>query len=167
MLHLSSFAGDIPFNAQKDLVNSIPNISVTLDPGMFYAIKGLKILKPIIKRCLVMFPNKHELEILTGLDYKKGSEVLLSEGVKIVAVKLGNEGCYVTNREESYHLKKYEVNVIDSTGAGDAFCAGFIYGLLKNKNLKECGILGNFVASRTITRIGARNGLPREKDLQF
>jgi ribokinase len=167
LLHLSSFAGNIPFNAQKKLVKSNPNISVTLDPGMFYANKGLKSLKPIIERCFVIFPNKHELKILTGRDYERGAEILLSEGVKIVAVKLGNEGCYITNGEEKHLIKKYDVNVIDSTGAGDAFCSGFIYGLLKNKNLRECGVLGNYVASRTITTMGARNGLPREKDLSL
>jgi ribokinase len=57
------------------------------------------------------------------------------------------------------------VKVVDTTGAGDAFCAGFLYGLIKNKSLSECGRLANFVASRCVMEMGARAGLPYVKDL--
>lgn len=56
--------------------------------------------------------------------------------------------------------------MVDTTGAGDAFCAGFLYGLIKSKDLYECGKLGNFVATRCITRVGARDGLPKLSDLK-
>jgi ribokinase len=56
---------------------------------------------------------------------------------------------------------------VDTTGAGDAFCAGFLYGLLNGKSLKECAKLGNFVASRCIMKMGARTGLPRLEDLKM
>lgn len=164
-LHLTSFAGDKPFEAQKRLVEALPNVKVTLDPGMLYARKGLGKLEGLIKRCFAVFPNENELRILTGKGYREGAEILLREGVKIVAVKLGERGCYVTDGEESYLVKPYKVKVTDSTGAGDAFCAGFLYGLLKDKTLRECGLLGNFVASRVLTNMGARNGLPRMEDL--
>jgi len=165
LLHLTSFAGKTPFQAQKKLIETIPDISVTIDPGMIYARKGLAKLKPLIKRCLVFFPNECELKLLTGKDYRKGSETLLDEGVRIVAVKLGGRGCYVTDGEESHLIEPFKVKVVDSTGAGDAFCAGFLYGMISNKSLRECGVLGNFVASRTLMEMGARNGLPRKDDL--
>jgi ribokinase len=57
------------------------------------------------------------------------------------------------------------VKAVDSTGAGDAFCAGFLYGLLEHRTLRECGLLGNFVASKALTKKGARNGLPKKEDL--
>jgi len=62
-------------------------------------------------------------------------------------------------------VESYKVRVKDTTGAGDAFCAGFLYGLIKNKDLYECGRLGNFVASRCIMEMGAREGLPKVSDL--
>ena len=167
LLHLTSFAGETPFQAQRKLIESLPDVSVTIDPGMIYARKGLAELKPLIERCLVFFPNEHELKMLTGKDYKKGSETLLEEGVRIVAVKLGARGCYVTDGEENHLIEPFRVKIVDSTGAGDAFCAGFLYGIINNKTLRECGILGNFVASRTLTEMGARNGLPRREDLPF
>jgi ribokinase len=57
------------------------------------------------------------------------------------------------------------VAVVDTTGAGDAFNAGFLYGLIHDKSLFECGRLGNFVASRSVMKMGARDGLPHAEDL--
>ncbi|RLI11220.1 sugar kinase, partial [Candidatus Bathyarchaeota archaeon] len=62
------------------------------------------------------------------------------------------------------HIEAFKVNVVDTTGAGDAFCAGFLYGLIKSKNLYDCGRIGNFVASKCIMKMGARTGLPYIKD---
>jgi ribokinase len=166
-LHLSSFLAARPFEAQKSVASALSDVAVTLDPGMIYASKGLKQLRPLVKRCFAMFPNEGELRLLTGEKAEKGARVLLDEGVKIVAVKMGKKGCYVTDGKEKHLIPAYKVKVEDSTGAGDAFCAGFIYGLLKKRPLMECGLLGNFVASRAITQMGARNGLPRKKDLPF
>jgi len=167
-LHLTSFIGETSFQTQKKLVKILPeNVKLSLDPGELYARKGTA-LEPIIKKTFVFMPNAKELELLTGTgDYRKGAEVLLKKGVKIVAVKLGNEGCYVTDGRESHLIETFEVKVVDTTGAGDAFCAGFLYGLISDKSLYECGRIGNFVASRCITKMGARPGLPQIEDLEL
>lgn len=165
-LHLTSFRGEKPFDAQKKLVEALPRaVKVTLDPGDIYARRGLRSLMPIIKRCFAVFPNESEIKLLTGKNYEKGSEALIEMGVSLVAVKLGAKGCYVTDGREDHLIKPYQVNVVDTTGAGDAFCTGFLYGLIKNKGLGECGKLGNFVASRCIRAAGAREGLPTLSDL--
>ncbi len=167
-LHLTSFIGEKSVQTQKKLVKILPeNVKLSLDPGELYARKGTA-LEPIIKKTFVFMPNAKELELLTGTgDYGKGAEVLLKKGVKIVAVKLGNEGCYVTDGRESHLIETFEVKVVDTTGAGDAFCAGFLYGLISDKSLYECGRIGNFVASRCITKMGARPGLPQIEDLEL
>ncbi|MEM2321236.1 MAG: carbohydrate kinase family protein [Candidatus Bathyarchaeia archaeon] len=167
VLHLTSFAGKSPFEAQKNLLESLPeSVKVTIDPGRIYARKGFDALKPMIRRSYAFLPSEEELCLLTGEDdYRRGAKILLEEGVKVVAVKLGEKGCYVTDGSESHILRPFKVEVVDTTGAGDAFCAGFIYGLLRGKSLRDCGILGNFVASRCLTRMGAREGLPRLEDL--
>jgi ribokinase len=164
-LHLTSF-DKTPFNAQKRLIAELPNVKVSLDPGEIYSRKGLVGLRSIIKRSFVVMPNEKELKMLTGKDLEEGADMLLKEGAKMVTVKLGEKGCYVTDDKESHIIKPYRTEVIDTTGAGDAFCAGFLYGLIKNKNLYECGKLGNFVASRCIMKVGARAGLPTLLDLK-
>jgi len=123
-------------------------------------------LKPIIRRSYAVFPNKREIKLLTGQDYREGTRTLLELGAELVAVKLGKNGCYVSNGNESYMIEAYRVEVVDTTGAGDAFCAGFIYGLIKKKDLFECGKLGNLVASHCVAKIGARTGLPTLADLK-
>ena len=165
-LHLTSFIGEKPFKAQKELVKSLHDVRISCDPGELCARKGLTALKLMIERSFVMLPSKNELKILTGKKYDEGSKILIKKGVSIVAVKLGERGCYVTNGKESYLVEPYKVKVVDTTGAGDAFCAGFLYGLIKNKDLYECGKFGNFVASRCIEKVGAREGLPRLSDLR-
>ena len=165
-LHLTSFRGEKPFEAQKKLVEALPRaVKVTLDPGDIYARKGLKSLLPIIKRCFAVFPNESEIKLLTGKNHEEGAKALIEMGVSLVAVKLGAKGCYVTDGRKNHLIKPYQVNVVDTTGAGDAFCTGFLYGLIKNKGLYECGKLGNFVASRCIREAGAREGLPMLSDL--
>jgi len=166
-LHLTSFVGDKPFMAQRKLVETFSGkrVKVSFDPGDLYARKGLAALKPILERCFIVFPNENELRLLTGEGYENGSKALIKLGVSIVAVKLGGKGCYVTDGEESHLIEPYKVKAVDTTGAGDAFCTGFLYGLIKNEGLRECGRLGNFVASRCTTKIGAREGLPKLSDL--
>jgi ribokinase len=167
-LHLTSFVGEKSFQTQKRLVEALPqNVKLSLDPGELYARKG-DALETIIKRTFVLMPNLNELELLTNnVDYRKGAEILLRKGVEIVAVKLGSKGCYVTDGTESHHIEAFKVKVVDTTGAGDAFCAGFLYGLIAGKSLYECGRIGNFVASRCIMKMGARIGLPYVKDLEL
>jgi len=166
-LHLSSFVGEKSFRAQKKLLSSLPaSIKISFDPGSVYAQKGFAVIEPIIRNSYVLLPNLLELEQLTGEeDYRKGADYMISMGVKIVAVKLGAKGCYVTNGEERLSVEPFKVKVVDTTGAGDAFCAGFLFGLIHEKSLYECGQLGNFVASRSVMAMGARAGLPYAKDL--
>jgi ribokinase len=168
-LHLTSFVGEKSFQTQKKLLGALPEIvKVSFDPGALYVRRGLVQLELIIKKTYVLMPNAGELELLTGkADYCKGADFMIGKGVKIVAVKLGGDGCYVTDGHERYLIEAFKVKVVDTTGAGDAFCAGFLYGLLNDKSLYECGKLGNFVASRCIMKMGARTGLPFAKDLEF
>jgi ribokinase len=166
-IHLTSFVGDKSFETQKQIVAALPeNVKVSFDPGVLYVRKGFEALEFLIKRSYVLMPNSLELEILTGTkNIEKGAAKLLGCGVKIVVVKLGAEGCYVTDGKETHTIAPLKVPVVDTTGAGDAFCAGFLYGLLNQKSLKVCGELGNFVGSQSVTKMGARAGLPYEKDL--
>ncbi|MGD6850920.1 MAG: carbohydrate kinase family protein [Candidatus Bathyarchaeia archaeon] len=167
ILHLSSFVGEKSFRAQKKLMSFLPDtVKVSFDPGSLYAQKGLAAIEPIIQNSFVMMPNQLELKLLTGeSEIPKGAQALLDMGVQIVAVKLGDKGCYVTNGEEKNIIQPYKVAAVDTTGAGDAFDAGFLYGLIHDKPLFECGRLGNYVASRSVMKMGARDGLPYAADL--
>jgi len=168
-LHLTSFVGEESFQTQKKLLDKIPDSTkVSFDPGALYARKGYLALEPIIRKTYVLMPNALELTLLTGeIAYSKGADSMIGRGVKIVAVKLGSDGCYVTDGNERHLIEPFKVDAVDTTGAGDAFCAGFLHGLVNGKSLLECGKLGNFVASRCVMKMGARTGLPFAEDLEL
>jgi len=166
-LHLASFVGEKSFRAQKKLLSALPEgVKISFDPSSLYAQKGFAVIEPIIRNSYVLMPNAVELEQLTGEeDYRRGADFMIAMGVKVVAVKLGSKGCYVTDGQERLTVEPFKVKAVDTTGAGDAFCAGFLYGLIHDKSLYECGQLGNFVGSRSVMAMGARLGLPYVKDL--
>ena len=165
-LHITSFVGECPFQAQRRLIEALPSIRVSFDPGDLYVRKGLQAMRPFLRRSYVAIPNENELRILTGEGPEEGARVLLKEGVQIVAVKLGSKGCFVMDGKERYHVPVYKTEVVDTTGAGDAFCAGFLHGLIAGKDIYECARLGNLVASKKLSKLGARAGLPHLQDLE-
>lgn len=166
--HITSFVDDSQLNVQKKIVDTLgENTKLSFSPGSLYAKKGYEALSSIIRKTHVLFLNEVEVKILTGYDvYQEASEFLLDKGCNIVIVTLGENGCYITDGSKPLHIDAVKCDVVDTTGAGDAFCAGFLYGLSKGSELKQCGKIGNFVASRCISKIGARSGLPDIKELE-
>lgn len=164
IIHLTSFVGE-SVKAQKYILNELPdNIVVSFDPGRIYAERGINFLKNILKRTDIILINEEELKHLTDNKYKtckEGAKDLLEYGIKIVVVKRGDKGSYITNGKENYLIKPFNVNCIDTTGAGDAFNAGFLYGFLKGETILKSGQIGNFVASCCIQEPGSIKGLPK------
>jgi len=175
VLHLSSFADNRQFQVLLELMDKLdPSIKISFAPGALYAIKGLKALAPILRRTYLLFLNQNELRQLTGEDVAAGAETCLKQGCQKVAVTLGKGGKlrntttvgYIRDAEKEYVIKPRDIGAgMDTTGAGDAFAAGFLYGLINNKGLEECGRLGDVVAQFSISQMGARKGLPTPTEL--
>ena len=167
LIHLTSFVGK-SIEAQKTLLEMVDDtVKVSLDPGMIYAHKGLKGIEEILDRTNILLINQGELEQLVpgAEDQKEMIDVLLEYGMEILVIKLGSYGCKVYHSLECYEINALQVECRDSTGAGDAFNAGFIYGYLKGKTVKESATLGNYVASCCIQGEGATNYLLYENQL--
>ncbi len=177
MLHISSFAGDQQFKLLLELmVNPDFSVKVSFSPGALYASKGLQPLTPLLDKTHVLFINESEIKQLTGGDFNSGAKRCLDLGCHIVVVTLGQGASYKTvmatsyirTAEEEYVVEpsdKSIISALDTIGDGDAFAAGFLYGLLKRKRPKECGRLGDIVARFSITKTGARPGLPTLNEL--
>ncbi|MEM0203076.1 MAG: carbohydrate kinase family protein [Archaeoglobaceae archaeon] len=165
LLHLTSFIcknGFDSFNSQKKIVENFEIVS--FDPGLPYAERGKDEMMKILKRTTIFLPNKIEIERMFNTDYKTATEECISMGIEVVVVKLGKEGCWIKSKDKELRVPARSVRVVDTTGAGDAFNAGFLYGYLKGKDLETCGKLGNYVASLCIQHVGARSGLPYSVD---
>ena len=124
------------------------------------------------------------MQQLTGQDIKAGAKSCLEHGCEIVVVTLGagrklelSEGtdhriadavCYIRDVNNEYVVEPSSQNAvfpIDTTGAGDAFATGFLYGLLQEKGIKDCGRLGDIAARLSTAKMGARQGLPALDEL--
>ena len=180
ILYISSFAGDGQFRMLLELMDRLaPSIKLSFAPGALYASKGLKALAPILSRTHILFINHDELKQLTGKDVINGAESCLKQGCSIIVVTLGkglklelSRGMgrrtvtatgYIRDAKSEYAIPPGEQDIAtpaDTTGAGDAFATGFLYGLLKGKGLSECGCLGDIVARFSITKLGTRQGFP-------
>jgi len=155
-LHMTSFLGKVPFEAQK-IIAQKTRAKISFDPGEPHVKRGLEELEPIFKRSFIIFLSQEELEILTGKDYKNGAREMLDYGIKIIACTRGDKGSYILSKEEEIELPAEKVKVVDTTGAGDVYAAGFLAGLLKGYTLFKCAKLATKAAAQSIKDYGRRN----------
>lgn len=169
LLHLSSFVGE-SFKTQIELVNKISKkVQISFDPGMIYVNKGLNALIDILSNTDILLLNLKELELLLNKNIENIGDSLnplWDLGIKTIVVKQGSKGASAYQEDQEITSQAFNVNCIDTTGAGDAFNAGFIYSYLTNKTLEESCLFGNKVAAYSVTKIGATTGLPYIKDLK-
>ena len=103
----------------------------------------------------IVFANEEEAVAFTGLQPQE-AVVNLANRVDIAVVKIGKEGAYVQQGMERHLVPAAGDLVVDTTGAGDFFAAGFLSGLAKGYNLEKSGKLGALLASRVIRVPGAK-----------
>ena len=104
-----------------------------------------------------LFPNDAEAMMLTRKDtVEEAARELLEAGVGTVVIKCGAKGCYIKNKEqESWVPAQENVNRVDTTGAGDSFVGGFLYGLSKGMSLEECAAQANACGAQAVQKVGA------------
>jgi ribokinase len=159
-LHLSAFVGDAPFDAQRRLTEVLPaGVKVSLDPGELYAQRGMEAILPLIKRSSILFATDHEICTLMGTaDYKAGCKEIASLGPDCVVCKRGEQGAYLFSREGEAEFRPQEaVEVVDNTGAGDVYDAGFLAGLLLERPLTDCLALAHAMAAKSLGGYGRQH----------
>ena len=139
------------------------NPNRVLAADMTKAKKGetLKDLEKILPYVDYIFPNHEEIALITGeTDPYVNAKLLVEAGVSCAVVKNGENGCIIQTKEKTYKIPAYkESKVIDTTGAGDCFAAGFLYGLSSGYTLEDCGYFACATASCAIEKVGATEGV--------
>ena len=102
-----------------------------------------------------VFANEKEAFALTGMEPKAALDYI-AERCDIAVVKVGAKGAYIKHGQEIATIAPLKANVIDTTGAGDMWAAGFLAGLVKGENLQKCGMMGAIVAANVIEVIGPK-----------
>jgi ribokinase len=165
LLHMTSFGGRLPMEAQKAALDHLhPPGKMSFDPGEIYARRGLKEVEAFIHRCSLLFVTEKEIGLLTSMGYERGSRNLLSYGPDVIVCKRGKEGSSVVTREEAFMIPAEEVEVVDNTGAGDVYNAGFLAGMILGKPLKDCALFATRVAGKSVTGFG-RDCYPTKGDV--
>lgn len=140
---------------------------LSFNPGHILSSFGVNKLEKIIKRTDILFLNEKEMNILTEMQMDEGAQILIDMGVPKVIVTSGKDGATLYTEKKVIHSPAKKVKSIDTTGAGDAFAAGFIAAYVKEKELKECMKFANSVASYCVTKSGALNTTPESSDWSF
>ena len=121
----------------------------------------MKILAPCLPFIDYFVPSLPEAQALTGQQSPQDcARILLEHGAGTVAIKMGVDGCLVMNDSgQSFRLPSFQVKVVDATGAGDAFAAGFIAGVWLDWPLEKTARFANAVGALCVTGAGAAGGL--------
>lgn len=134
---------------------------ISLDLSSFELVREFKetLLHLIPHYVEIVFCNEDEIRALTGLSPEEGC-LALQKLCPIVVVTRGPQGCLVGHQNTLLSIPTFPATPLDTTGAGDLFASGFLYGYLKGYSLFTCALIGNRLGSAVVEVIGAE--LPEE-----
>lgn len=133
------------------------NQKVFLDLASYNVVEeNVDFLHKIIKEYVdVVFANEEEAKSFTGLEPKEALNYI-AEMCEIAVVKIGKEGSMIKKGPEVIKVGIIDAELVDTTGAGDLYAAGFIYGMATDQNLENCGQYGSILSGNVIEHYGAR-----------
>ena len=149
---------------------------VVYGPGGMASWIGTENLAELMRLADFVLVSRSELRGITGCDDPEaGAQQLTEQGVPGVVATLGEQGAACYRRPHGQGTggaptvewaPSFTVDVVDTTGAGDAFASGFISSLVRARPIAECLRRGNACAAMAIGRVGAREALPAREELE-
>ena len=132
-------------------------LAIALDLSSYNVVEAnIEVLNELVDNYIdIVFANEEDAKSFTGMAHEAALENLAGR-CDIAVVKVGKEGAFVQQGTQKWHIPTtVEANVIDTTGAGDFFAAGFLAGLAAGHNLEKCGKIGALLAGEVIQVVGA------------
>jgi len=132
-------------------------LTICLDLASYNVVgENVDFFKSMISKYVdLLFANDEEIRALTNLSPEEGARVT-KEICDVVVIKMGAEGSFCVCKEGLVRVGVRPAKAIDTTGAGDLYAAGFIYGHMKGLSAEICGQMGSILAGRIIELIGAK-----------
>lgn len=132
-------------------------MEVALDLASFNVVESnIDSFRDIIDKYVdIIFANEEEAKAYTGLAPEGALKILAANG-KIAIVKTGKEGSLIMRGDEIVKVGILPVKCVDTTGAGDLYAAGFLYGYSRGLSLDKCGLIGAILAGNVIKVVGAK-----------
>jgi len=157
-LHLDGFHGEATFQAAKWMKEA--GKTVVLD-GSKTSGRVSDHLRKLVEYVDVLITGAGFARGLTDIDdVWEAGERILEIGPRIFVETVGEDGSYTITAEESFHTPAFQVDVIDTTGAGDVFHGAYIVGLLHGWNLRQIALFSTAVSAIKCTKLGGRSGIP-------
>ena len=129
-------------------------------------------IAPCVYQSLYLItPNEVEARILTGIpcetqaDCRSVAQAFFKKGVRNVVLTLGGKGAYVNDGSRERFLPCYEMDIVDTTGAGDAFNGGLLAGLSRGMDIMDAAALASVVANLSVTRLGTSCAMPSASEI--
>ncbi|MBD3197039.1 MAG: hypothetical protein GF317_18440 [Candidatus Lokiarchaeota archaeon] len=178
LIFLSSLKNIKPFIKAATIANRL-GIPVILNPGMLIIEQGINKITSLLKTIDLLILSEREYKLLVEIsndagiyEIFKSSKEIFDLGIKYLIITMGSEGAMVLDVSNYEKIDPERVkNVVDTTGAGDAFSAGFIYAYMHSGNFNfkttvKNAKMGNYIASQVIQKLGARSEIPSKKEVQ-
>lgn len=125
----------------------------------------------IYKKIDIITPNEVEAEILTGIridsleEAKEAAKWFRNHGVKEVIITLGGRGVFVSSNDRDEIIPAYNVEAIDTTGAGDAFNGGLLAALSEGKDIWNAVMFANALAALSVQKLGTTPSMPTRNEI--
>jgi sugar/nucleoside kinase (ribokinase family) len=132
-------------------------MKIALDLASYNVVDSkLSDFKEIVEKYVdIVFANEEEARSFTGMGPEDALNTI-SKSCEITVIKVGSEGSWLKKGERIIKVGPHPVNCKDTTGAGDLYASGFLYGYSNNFDLEKCGLLGSLTAGKVIEIVGAR-----------
>lgn len=147
----------------QNIINNSNNYKLVFNPGSYLLKHNLDLIHQILPKTEILFVNKEEAQYIsnnTDENIIALIQNLHNLGAKIIAITDGNNGAYVSNTDSKLHLPARQVEKKETTGAGDAFAAGFLASFIQNsEDIGQALKWGIIQSSSVLREIGSVNGL--------
>lgn len=128
----------------------------------------LETLARVLPEADWFLPNETEARAMTGReDVPDMAAELRNRGARNVVITCGERGCYVSSPQEEDWIRPFRTEVVDATGAGDCFIAGFLAGQLRGWELRRCLFFGNACGALAVRAVGATRGMRSMEDVEY
>lgn len=177
ILHITGITPALSETCLKTLYSALEiarknDVIVSFDPNIRLKLwsreRAGDIIRSILPYTDIVLSGVDEGEIIFGTaSCDEIIDLFLKAGIKTVALKMGAKGCIAATRSERHVVDPFKVeSVVDTVGAGDAFDAGFLAGVLEGRPLVECAKLANAMGAFAVTTAGDIDGLPQRDELE-
>lgn len=178
ILHVTGITPALSQSCRETIEASIDiakenGVKVSFDPNLRLKLWDIetmrKVIIPMAKKADIFFPGLSEARILLDnaeLTANECVQAFLDMGIPEVVLKLGPEGAISATENEKLLVEGFSVKEVDSVGAGDGFCAGYLVGYLSGLSLYERTRMANAVGSIVVGKKGDYEGLPTMEELE-